>query len=98
MRHKTMLLSSCLALTTLTGCGHTNFDRGVGGAGIGAATGAVVGAVTGLSVAQGALLGAAGGAIVGLATDSSQVNLGQPLWKKMRPGHTINRPVIILQP
>jgi peptidoglycan hydrolase-like protein with peptidoglycan-binding domain len=71
-----------LSLLALAGCGHTATDRGVSGAGIGAATGAAVGAVTGMTVAQGALIGAAGGAIVGLATDSDQVNLGKPAWKR----------------
>jgi len=35
-----------------------------------------------MTIAQGAILGAAGGAIVGLATDSNQINLGRPFWKK----------------
>lgn len=65
----------------LSACGTTQKDRGLSGAGIGATAGAVVGAVTGLSVLQGALIGAAAGGITGVATDDSQINLGQPLWK-----------------
>lgn len=77
---KTIILSLCVL--SITACGHTKSDRGISGAGIGAATGAAVGAVTGLTVAQGALIGAAGGAIVGLATENDQVNLGKPVWKQ----------------
>ncbi|MFK8067787.1 MAG: peptidoglycan-binding protein [Gammaproteobacteria bacterium] len=70
-----------VALASLSACGHTKFDRGMGGAMVGTATGATVGAVTGMTIAQGAVLGAAGGAIVGLATDSNQINLGKPFWR-----------------
>jgi peptidoglycan hydrolase-like protein with peptidoglycan-binding domain len=42
----------------------------------------VVGAVTGLSIVEGVLIGAAAGGITGVATDKSQVNLGEPVWKK----------------
>lgn len=81
MLNRTTLFSACFILSSLAGCGHSNFDRGMSGASIGAATGAAVGAVTGLTVAQGAVLGAAGGAITGLATSPSQVNLGKPVWR-----------------
>ncbi len=72
----------CAAGILLSACGSTTTDRGISGAGIGAAAGTVVGAVTGLSLVQGALIGAAAGGITGVATDKSQVNLGDPVWKR----------------
>lgn len=64
------------------GCGNTQEDRGISGAGIGAAGGAIVGAVTGLSVLNGALIGAAVGGVTGVLTDKSTVDLGDPVWKR----------------
>ena len=81
MLKKTTILSGVILLS-LTGCGHTQFDRGMGGAMVGSAAGATVGALTGMTIAQGAILGAAGGAVVGLATNSNTINLGRPFWKK----------------
>ena len=63
------------------GCGNTAEDRGISGAGIGAAGGAIVGAVTGLSVLNGALIGAAVGGVTGVLTDKDTVDLGEPAWK-----------------
>ena len=71
-----------VAAFTVAGCGSTLEERGISGAGIGAGAGAVVGAVTGLSVVEGALIGAAVGGATGLFTDESQINLGDPAWKK----------------
>lgn len=67
---------------TVAGCGSTAEERGISGAGIGAGAGAILGAVTGLSIVQGALIGAAAGGLTGVLTDESQVNLGDPVWKK----------------
>jgi len=64
------------------GCGNTPTDRGVSGAGIGAAGGAIVGAVTGLSVLNGALIGAAVGGVTGAVTDKSTIDIGDPVWKQ----------------
>jgi peptidoglycan hydrolase-like protein with peptidoglycan-binding domain len=72
----------CAAGLLLSACGNTTADRGISGAGIGAAAGTVAGAVTGLSLVQGALIGAAAGGVTGVATDRSQVNLGDPIWKR----------------
>src|SRR5216683_6639945 len=69
----------------LSACGDTTEDRAVSGAGIGAAGGAVVGAVTGLGPVGGALIGAAVGGAAGALTDSSQVNLGKPVWRSGSP-------------
>ncbi len=67
---------------TVAGCGNTTEERGISGAGIGAGAGAIIGAVTGLSIVEGALIGAAAGGLTGVLTDESQVNLGDPVWKK----------------
>jgi peptidoglycan hydrolase-like protein with peptidoglycan-binding domain len=72
-----------LGLAALLGaCGSTQEERGLSGAGLGAAVGVAVGAVTGLTIVEGALIGAAAGGATGLLTDKSQVNLGDPVWKK----------------
>jgi osmotically inducible lipoprotein OsmB len=68
--------------STLAACGSTPEERGLTGAGIGAAAGAAVGAVTGLSIVEGVLIGAAAGGATGLLTDKSQINPGEPIWKK----------------
>ena len=73
---------SLLVAVSLAACGSTQEDRGLSGAGLGAAAGAVVGAVTGLTIIEGALIGAAAGGATGLLTDKSQINLGDPAWKK----------------
>ena len=81
MRFRHVGLSLLLAVS-LAACGSTQEDRGLSGAGIGAAAGVVVGAVTGLTIVEGALIGAAAGGATGLLTDKNQVNLGDPAWKK----------------
>ena len=65
----------------LAGCGNTVGDRGLSGAGIGAAGGAVIGAMVGAPLA-GAAIGAGAGAIAGAATSPSQVDLGKPVWEQ----------------
>ena len=81
MRYRHIVLGLLLAMS-LAACGSTQEDRGLSGAGIGATAGAVVGAVTGLSIVEGVIIGAAAGGATGLLTDKSQVNLGDPVWKK----------------
>ena len=63
-------------------CGSTPQDRGITGAGVGAAGGAIIGALTPISVFHGALIGAAIGGITGAVTDKSSINLGDPIWKR----------------
>jgi peptidoglycan hydrolase-like protein with peptidoglycan-binding domain len=65
----------------LAACGNTTEDRAISGAGIGAAGGAVIGAVTPVGPLGGALIGGAVGGTVGALTDSSQVDLGKPVWR-----------------
>jgi osmotically inducible lipoprotein OsmB len=65
----------------LAGCGTNPGDRGLSGAGIGAAGGAVIGAMVGAPLA-GAAIGAGAGAVAGVATSPSQVDLGRPVWER----------------
>lgn len=83
MKSRSLRLAVLAAsLTALAGCGTTTQDRGLSGAGIGASAGAIIGAVTGLSVVEGAVLGAVGGGLTGALTKPSQINMGDPAWKK----------------
>ncbi|MFO1242868.1 MAG: hypothetical protein U1E36_06675 [Rickettsiales bacterium] len=82
MNHTLARSTALLTILSLTACGNTSQDRVLSGAGLGAATGAVTSAVVGGSVGTGLLIGTAAGAVVGGVTDSNQLNLGKPLWKK----------------
>ena len=83
MRYRTLVQGALLAgAVSLAGCGSTPTERGVSGAGIGASAGAIIGAVTGLSVLEGAVLGAVGGGLTGALTKPSQIDMGDPAWKK----------------
>jgi osmotically inducible lipoprotein OsmB len=62
------------AALMLAGCGTSTGDRGLSGAGLGAAVGALAGP-------PGMLVGAAVGAGTGMATSPRDVNLGPPPWK-----------------
>lgn len=70
-----------LVSTLLAACGNTSEDRGLTGAGLGAAGGAIIGAVTGLSVLNGALIGTAVGGVTGLLTDKDDLDIGEPIWE-----------------
>jgi hypothetical protein len=72
------LLAATLALSA---CGSTTGDRGLSGAGIGAAAGTALGAVTGLGIIEGALIGAGAGGLTGALTDEDTINLGKPWWE-----------------
>lgn len=61
-------------------CGETKMDRGLSGAGLGAAAGAVGGLIVG-APAAGAVIGGAAGAATGVLTDKDQIDLGKPVWK-----------------
>jgi len=65
----------------LAGCGSSTGDRGLSGAGIGAAAGTALGAVTGLGIVEGALIGAGAGGLTGALTDEDTINLGKPWWE-----------------
>lgn len=79
-------LPVCLSILLLSGCGTLPQDRAVSGAGIGAGAGAVLGAITGLTVLEGAALGAAAGGLTGVLTDSRDLDLGSPAWKRGSAG------------
>ena len=65
----------------LAACGSSTGDRGLSGAGIGAAAGTALGAVTGLGIVEGALIGAGAGGLTGVLTDEDTINLGTPWWE-----------------
>jgi hypothetical protein len=69
------IAASLLTAIALSACGTTTGDRAVSGAGIGAGIGLLGGP-------PGVLIGAAVGGAAGAATDSRDVNLGEPVWEK----------------
>ena len=77
-------LTSALAIVglLLAGCGSSKTDRGLSGAGIGAAAGAGTSAVTGGNPLTGAILGGAAGGAAGVLTDEDDVDLGDPVWNR----------------
>lgn len=74
-------LAVVFGVLALTACGETVGDRGLSGAGIGAAAGAVGGALVGAPLA-GAAIGAGTGAAAGALTSPGAVNLGKPVWER----------------
>lgn len=79
----------------LSACGTTPEERGLTGAGIGAAGGTVLGAVTGLTLVEGALIGAAAGGLAGALTKPETLDLGPPLWKRgTRSSGTASQPAV----
>jgi uncharacterized membrane protein len=81
MKRIELKLVMIVGLLTLAACGDTTGDRGLSGAGIGAAGGAVLGAIVGDPLA-GAAIGAGLGAATGALTTPSQVDLGKPVWER----------------
>ena len=79
--NKMVSILSVMALGLgLAACGHTEGDRALTGAGLGAGAGLLGGAVVGHPVA-GALVVGAAGAATGALTDSDDINFGKPIWK-----------------
>lgn len=76
-----MLALLAAAALVLSACGSGTGDRGLSGAGIGAAAGTAVGAVTGLGIVEGALIGAGAGGLTGVLTDEDTIDFGKPWWK-----------------
>jgi hypothetical protein len=67
----------------LGACGTDTTDRGVSGAGIGAAGGAAIGAIFGgVGALPGAIIGAAVGGGTGAVSSPQQIDLGQPVWRQ----------------
>jgi osmotically inducible lipoprotein OsmB len=65
----------------LAACGQTPTERGLTGAGLGAAGGAAVGGLTGGSPLTGAAIGGVAGGAAGALTSPRDVQLGQPAWR-----------------
>jgi hypothetical protein len=76
-------LTSALAIVglLLAACGSSKTDRGISGAGLGAAAGAGTAAITGGNPLTGAVLGGAAGGAAGVLTDEDDVDLGKPVWR-----------------
>jgi osmotically inducible lipoprotein OsmB len=72
----------CCTALLLGACGTSKSDRAISGGAIGAGAGAATGGLTGGSVLGGALIGGAGGAAAGALTDSDDINLGRPAWRR----------------
>ncbi len=72
---------AALALLALAACGNTTGERGLTGAGIGAAGGAATSAATGGDPTTGAILGGAAGAAAGALTDEEDIDIGEPVWE-----------------
>lgn len=70
------VLAAALAGALLAGCGDTQSERALSGAGIGAGAGAVGAAVLGGGVVTGAVVGGAVGAATGALTDKDDIDLG----------------------
>lgn len=69
------------ATLSLAACGTSTTDRTLSGAGIGAVGGLAAGSLMGDPM-TGALLGGAAGAAGGALTDSRDIDLGRPLWRR----------------
>ncbi len=78
----TYLTIGMVILMTLSGCGHSQGDRALSGAGIGAGVGAVGSSLAGGDPLGGAVIGGAVGAAAGAFTDEDDVNLGKPAWRR----------------
>jgi hypothetical protein len=79
MAYRFIVLATSALL--LAACGTSTQDRALSGGGIGAGAGALGGLLLGHPV-EGALLGGAAGAAGGALTESSDFDLGKPLWKR----------------
>ena len=69
-------------LLAVSACGESKTDRALSGGAIGAGAGALGGALVGGSATTGALVGGAVGAGAGALTDSDDINLGKPAWRR----------------
>lgn len=81
MKLTSLVLVSAAALA-LAACGSTREDRGLSGAGMGAAGGAAIGAFFGPGGALvGAAIGAGAGGAGGALTKREDIYLGEPVWR-----------------
>ncbi|MEO3432009.1 hypothetical protein [Inquilinus sp. CAU 1745] len=70
-----------LAVLVLSGCGNTTRERGLSGAGLGAAAGAATAFLTDADLLTASALGALAGAATGALTDQDTLDLGEPAWQ-----------------
>jgi len=77
-----LLTLSIISLVFLSACGDTSMNRSLSGAAIGAGIGTMGSVIAGGAVVPGLLIGGAVGAATGVLTDTSQINLGKPIWEK----------------
>lgn len=80
--NKSFAVLAIVSMVSLSACGDSTLDRSISGAGIGAGIGTVGGLVAGGALWPGVLVGAGVGVATGILTDTSQINLGTPTWKK----------------
>jgi osmotically inducible lipoprotein OsmB len=71
-----------VTLLALTACGTSTTDRALSGGAMGAGAGALGSTVLGGSPVTGALIGGAAGAAGGALTDSRDIDLGRPIWRR----------------
>lgn len=81
MKPVVIAATAALGAALLAGCGTSTQDRALSGAGLGAAAGGALGAATGNTLG-GAVLGGAAGAAAGGLTDSDDIDLGKPIWRR----------------
>jgi hypothetical protein len=74
-------LALALATGLLAACGTSTTDRALSGGAIGAGAGAVGGALAGAPL-TGAVIGGALGAAAGGLTESEDIDLGKPVWRR----------------
>ena len=74
-------LALALATVLLAACGTSTTDRALSGGAIGAGAGAVGGALAGAPL-TGAVIGGALGAAAGGLTESEDIDLGKPVWRR----------------
>ncbi len=72
MHRQMIILAAFGLLLCLCGCGHSQGDRAISGAGLGAVGGWMIGAPL-----AGAVVGGAAGAL----TSHRQLDLGRPIWR-----------------
>ena len=79
-------ISLLVFAVALAACGSDRTDRVITGGALGAAAGGAAAAVLDGDVGAGVLLGGAAGAAAGGLTDSEDIDLGDPVYRRRRGG------------
>lgn len=74
-------ITALMATLVLSGCGNTTKERGLSGAGLGAAAGAATALLTDADLLTASAIGALAGAATGALTDQDTLDLGEPIWQ-----------------